>query len=215
MGYGAVTASAFPGEVGGLLSHFGRWREVERATLSYGYGLSVTTLQLAQSYAALATDGRLHPATFLPTGGSALDESQVMSPRIAQQVRARLELAVSRDGTGTRATVPGYRVAGKTGTVRKLTGGSYTEDRYLSVFAGFAPASRPRLAMVVMVDEPNGNEYYGGLVAAPVFSRVMAGTLRLLDIAPDDLESLGVKLAEAAPLKGAAPVRVAAVGGAR
>lgn len=196
VGLGAMTASSFPGEVSGLLTDYGRWRETERATLSYGYGLSVTALQLTQAYAALAADGRLHGATLLPAGSGVLDERQVMRPHIAQQVRAMLELAVGKDGTGSRAAVPGYRVGGKTGTARKVTAGGYTEDRYMALFAGFAPATSPRLAMVVVIDEPQGSEYYGGQVAAPVFGRVMSGALRLLDVAPDDLESLGVKLAD-------------------
>lgn len=196
VGFGAVTASAFPGEASGLLSYYGRWREVDRATLSYGYGLSVNALQLTQAYAVLAADGKMHPITFLMTGGNALDETPVMRPQVARQVRAMLEMVVSKEGTGQKAAVPGYRVAGKTGTAHKVTVGGYADNRYLALFAGLAPVSDPRLAMVVMIDEPQGNEYYGGQVAAPVFSRVMAGALRLLDIAPDDLESLGVKLAE-------------------
>jgi cell division protein FtsI (penicillin-binding protein 3) len=196
VGLGMVTASAFPGEAAGLLTDYGRWRETERATLSYGYGLSVTALQLAQAYAALADDGRLHPATLLPVGNGVRDERQVMRPQIARQVRAMLELAVGKDGTGSRGAVPGYRVGGKTGTARKVTAGGYSDSRYMALFAGFAPAQTPRLAMVVVIDEPQGTEYYGGQVAAPVFGRVMSGALRLLDIAPDDLESLGVKLAD-------------------
>lgn len=196
LGFGSITASAFPGEASGLLTDYARWRETERATLSYGYGLSVTSLQLAQAYAALAADGRMHAATLLPVGGGVADERQVMHPQIAQQVRAMLELAVGKDGTGSRAAVPGYRVGGKTGTARKVTSGGYSDRHYMALFAGFAPAATPRLAMVVVIDEPQGSEYYGGQVAAPVFGRVMSGALRLLDIAPDDLESLGVKLAD-------------------
>lgn len=208
VGLGMVTASAFPGEAAGLLTDCGRWRETERATLSYGYGLSVTALQLAQAYAALAADGRLHPATLLPVGSGVRDEQQVMSPQIARQVRAMLELAMGKDGTGSRGAVPGYRVGGKTGTARKVTAGGYSDSRYMALFAGFAPAQTPRLAMVVVIDEPQGNEYYGGQVAAPVFGRVMSGALRLLDIAPDDLESLGVKLADVtAPVPAQPPAR--------
>jgi cell division protein FtsI (penicillin-binding protein 3) len=207
VGLGSVTASSFPGEVSGLLTDYGRWRETERATLSYGYGLSVTALQLAQAYAALAADGRLHGATLLPAGSDVLDERQVMRPHIAQQIRDMLELAVGKDGTGSRAAVPGYRVGGKTGTARKVTAGGYTEDRYMALFAGFAPATSPRFAMVVVIDEPQGSEYYGGQVAAPVFGRVMSGALRLLDVAPDDLESLGVKLADVVAPAPAVPAK--------
>lgn len=207
LGLGSMTASAFPGEAAGLLTDYVRWRETERATLSYGYGLSVTSLQLAQAYAALAADGRMHAATLLPVGGGVADERQVMHPQIAQQVRAMLELAVGKDGTGSRAAVPGYRVGGKTGTARKVTSGGYSDKHYMALFAGFAPAVTPRLAMVVVIDEPQGSEYYGGQVAAPVFGRVMSGALRLLDVAPDDLESLGVKLADVAVPPPAAPAK--------
>jgi len=207
LGLGSMTSSAFPGEASGLLTDYVRWRETERATLSYGYGLSVTALQLAQAYAALAADGRMHAATLLPVSGGMPDERQVMQPHIAQQVRAMLELAVGKDGTGSRAAVPGYRVGGKTGTARKVTSGGYSDKHYMALFAGFAPAATPRLAMVVVIDEPQGTDYYGGQVAAPVFGRVMSGALRLLDVAPDDLESLGVKLADVTVPPPAAPVR--------
>ena len=196
LGLGSMTASAFPGEAAGSLTDFTRWRETERATLSYGYGLSVTVLQLAQAYAALAADGLMPATTMLPANVGLLDSQQVMRPQITQQVRRMLELATAKEGTGSRASVPGYRIAGKTGTARKATAGGYSENRYLALFAGFAPASKPRLVMVVVVDEPQG-EYYGGQVAAPVFGKVMSGALRFLDIAPDDLESMGVKLADA------------------
>lgn len=196
LGLGSMTASAFPGEAAGSLTDFTRWRETERATLSYGYGLSVTVLQLAQAYAALAADGLMPATTMLPANVGLLDSQQVMRPQITQQVRRMLELATAKEGTGSRASVPGYRIAGKTGTARKATAGGYSENRYLALFAGFAPASKPRLVMVVVIDEPQG-EYYGGQVAAPVFGKVMSGALRFLDIAPDDLESMGVKLADA------------------
>ena len=185
IGFGQVTGSGFPGEVGGLLMHFRRWHEIERVTMSFGYGMSVTPLQLAQAYSILANDGRHTPVTFLKRNKQAVSR-QVISPAIARKVRRMLESVVSREGTGRKARVPGYRVAGKTGTTHKSTAGGYAEDRYVSVFAGMAPASRPRLVMVVMINEPTAGEYYGGSVAAPVFSRVMAGALRLLDIPPDD-----------------------------
>jgi cell division protein FtsI (penicillin-binding protein 3) len=186
LGFGAVTGSAFPGEAAGHLAHHARWREIDRATLAYGYGLSVTPLQLVQAYAVLASDGARRPVSFLRVEHPPAGEP-VMRPELAARMREMLEAAVGKDGTGSLARVPGYRVAGKTGTVRKSGPGGYAEDRYLAVFAGLAPASRPRLAMVVLIDEPGGAAYYGGQVAAPVFSRVMAGALRLLDIAPDNL----------------------------
>jgi cell division protein FtsI (penicillin-binding protein 3) len=197
VGFGYDTGSGFPGEAAGLMNAYQDWREVERATVSYGYGLSVTALQLTRAYAALAADGVLRQASFLRLPeGEVTEGSEVISPEVARAVRAMLERVVQPGGTGTRAAVNGYRVAGKTGTVRKVGRAGYNEDHYLSVFAGFAPASRPRLAMVVMVDRPDGGEYYGGVVAAPVFSRVMEGALRLMDIAPDDVDTLkGMKVA--------------------
>jgi len=196
-GFGYDTGSGFPGETAGLLSAYQDWREVDRATISYGYGLSVTPLQLANAYATLASNGEQRPVSFFKvTTNNHSRARQVVTPHIAEQVRAMLERVVQPGGTGTRAKVEGYRVAGKTGTVRKAAGGGYTEDRYFSVFAGMAPASHPRLVMVVMVDSPDDGEYYGGLIAAPVFSRVMEGALRLMDIAPDDLTTLkGVRMA--------------------
>lgn len=198
-GFGYDTGSGFPGEAAGLLNAYQDWREVQRATISYGYGLSVTPLQLASAYATLAADGKQRPISFFKLDRDDLPRArQVLEPRMARQVREMLERVVRDGGTGTRAKVAGYRVAGKTGTVRKASSGGYTEEHYLSLFAGMAPASRPRLAMVVVVDHPDDGEYYGGVIAAPVFSRVMEGALRLLDVAPDDLETLqGVKVAMA------------------
>lgn len=196
-GFGYDTGSGFPGEGAGLLSAYQDWREVDRATISYGYGLSVTPLQLTNAYATLAAGGQQRPVSFIKvTDENRPRARQVVPARIAEQIRDMLESVVAPGGTGTRAGVEGYRVAGKTGTVRKAMAGGYTEDHYVSVFAGMAPASRPRLAMVVMVDRPDDGEYYGGLVAAPVFSHVMEGALRLMDIAPDDLDALkGAKVA--------------------
>lgn len=198
-GFGYDTGSGFPGEAAGLLNAYQDWREVERATISYGYGLSVTPLQLASAYATLAADGTQRSVSFFKVDKDNMPRARkVIEPGVARQVRTMLERAVQSGGTGTRAAVAGYRVAGKTGTVRKAGSGGYTEENYLSVFAGMAPASRPRLAMVVVIDRPDDGEYYGGVIAAPVFSRVMEGALSLLDVAPDDLETLqGVKVAMA------------------
>ncbi|MCW9088863.1 MAG: penicillin-binding transpeptidase domain-containing protein [Gammaproteobacteria bacterium] len=198
-GFGYDSGSGFPGEAAGLLNAYQEWRDVEQATVSYGYGLSVSTLQLAHAYATLAADGQQRPVSLLKLKSDNLPKSrQSIDPAIARAVRGMLELAVQKGGTGTRAQIAGYRVAGKTGTVRKAGVGGYSEENYISIFAGMAPASRPRLAMVVVVHRPDDGEYYGGVVAAPVFARVMEGALRLLDVAPDDLESLrGVKVARA------------------
>jgi cell division protein FtsI (penicillin-binding protein 3) len=189
IGFGGQTFSGFPGEASGLLSHFSGWNAIETATLAFGYGISVTPLQLAQAYAVLASDGVRRSITFLHDVRVA-EERRIMPVAIAREVRAMLEEAVGPDGTAPDARVPGYRVAGKTGTVHKSESGGYSDSKYLSVFAGMAPASDPRIVMVVMVDEPGTGKYYGGQVAAPVFSRVMAGTLRLLAVPPDDVPLL-------------------------
>jgi len=198
-GFGDVTDSGFPGESAGQLTDSRRWRDIDRATLSYGYGLSVTALQLAQAYSVVAGGGILKPVSFV-----ALDDvtskvgKQVISKRTAKQIMSMLEGVIADGGTGTLARVPGFRIAGKTGTVQKYGAAGYSDERYVSLFAGAAPASRPRLVMVVMIDEPHGEEYYGGRVAAPVFSRVMAGALRILGVAPDDVEDASMRSASLA-----------------
>ncbi len=186
VGFGQATGSGFPGEVSGYLNPYNNWSEVEQATMSFGYGISTTALQLAQAYMPFATDGMMLPVSFLKVT-EPVKASRVFSASVARQVRTMLETVVQKGGTGSRAFVEGYRVAGKTGTVKKTVVGGYSEDRYLSLFAGMAPASNPRLIAVVIIDEPKGDQYYGGLVAAPVFANVMAGALRLLDVPPDDL----------------------------
>lgn len=193
LGFGQVTGTGFPGEASGRLSTPGGWSEVDLATAAYGYGLSLTPLQLAHAYATLASGGVKRPVSLLRQAGEVSGE-RVMSESVANKVIRMLEGVVTADGTGSRADIKGYRVAGKTGTVHKATAGGYAKDRYQSVFAGLAPASRPRLAMVVMINEPQG-DYYGGLVAAPVFARVMGDALRLLNLPPDDLPALAPKLA--------------------
>jgi cell division protein FtsI (penicillin-binding protein 3) len=195
VGLGMDSGSGFPGEPAGLLTDYGAWRDIQRATVSYGYGLSVTALQLARAYAALATDGRPLPVSFLPRNKQQAQElaeyyEPVLTEKSLPDVRLMLESVVKKHGTGTRAAVAGYRVAGKTGTVKKSGAGGYVEDSYLALFSGVAPASNPRLAMVVMINEPRGEKYYGGAVAAPVFSKVMAGALRMLDVPPDDLPAV-------------------------
>jgi len=195
-GFGAVPGSGLVGEAGGSLAAPATWRPVKQATLGYGYGLAVTTLQLAQAYAMLANDGVRVPLTItrrerLPAG------DRVISAATAREVRRMLELAVSDEGTGRSARIPMYRVAGKTGTARKIEGKGYSTDRYTALFAGMAPASAPRLAMVVVVNEPSAGKYYGGSVAAPVFAGVMASAMRLLNVPPDDVPAGGVWLANA------------------
>jgi len=184
VGFAESTGSRLPGEVAGLLNPPSTWVPIEQATISYGYGVSVTLLQLARAYAVLANGGELPPINLLRQD-QVPERTRVMAPGIAHKIRRMLELAVGTDGTGTAAKVPDYRVAGKTGTVHKLTPSGYSADEYVAWFAGFAPMEHPRLAMVVLIDHPSGDRYFGGQVAAPVFSQVMAGALRLLDVAPD------------------------------
>jgi len=185
-GLGSLTSSAFPGESAGLLTHFSNWKPISQATLAYGYGVSVTALQLAQAYSALGNGGRLAPMSLVALETPA-DGRQVIAPDTATAVRRMLEEVVRPGGTGTKASVPGYRVAGKTGTAWKFAAGGYSEDKYISIFAGLAPASDPRLAAVVVIDEPSGELYYGSDVAAPVFADVMTESLRLLAVPPDAL----------------------------
>jgi cell division protein FtsI (penicillin-binding protein 3) len=195
VGFGIDSRSGFPGEATGTLSDYSGWHKLERATLSFGYGVSVTALQLARAYTVFANDGLLNPVTLVRKAShppQLLPEPErVMSKQTARSVRSMLELVVGKGGTGVKASVKGYRVAGKTGTVKMSGQGGYLDDHYNAVFAGMAPASHPRLVMVVVINDPSGDAYYGGEVAAPVFSKVMGGALRILDIPPDDVESLG------------------------
>ncbi|MDG4554037.1 MAG: penicillin-binding transpeptidase domain-containing protein [Candidatus Competibacter sp.] len=206
LGFGATTGVGLSGEQVGMLRHFSKWGgEIGHANHSFGYGFSVNMLQLAQAYVVLAADGVRRPLTLLkreqPLGPA--DEDRVLSARAVRQVRAMLEEAVSQKGTGFKASVPGYRVAGKTGTVHKIVNGRYARNRYFSLFAGMVPASNPRLVMVVIIDEPKGGAYYGGTVAAPVFGKTMGEVLRILNVTPDDLPSM--KIAGAAPPVGKMP----------
>lgn len=184
VGFGQPTGVQLPGEVTGLLNPPSKWVPVDQASISFGYGISITPLQLARAYLALANDGEALPLTmqYLETPPQG---ERVMSQTTAHRIQSMLELAVSNAGTGRAAQVADYRVAGKTGTVRKLTATGYSEEKYVAWFAGFAPVTSPRLVMVVTVDEPTRGGYYGGEIAAPVFGRVMTGALRLLDVPPD------------------------------
>jgi cell division protein FtsI (penicillin-binding protein 3) len=183
-GLGEMTTSGFPGESAGMLTHYSNWRPISQATIAYGYGVSVTPLQLAQAYAAIGNDGVMQPVSLFAIDDSAQGE-QIISGETAIAVRRMLEEVVRPGGTGTKASVDGYRVAGKTGTAWKFAKGGYSQDKYISIFAGLAPASDPRLATVVVIDEPSGELYYGSDVAAPVFADVMAESLRLLAVPPD------------------------------
>jgi len=184
-GFGQVTTSGYPGESAGLLSRYAQWRPIGIATMSHGYGISVTPLQLAHAYATVGTFGMSRPVSFLrvdtpAAGHRALDE------HACRELVGMLESVVVAEGaTGKRAAIPGYRVSGKTGTAYKAVPGGYSTDRYMALFGGVAPASEPRLAAIVVIDEPNAGKHRGGDVAAPVFSAVVGGALRLLAVAPD------------------------------
>ncbi len=185
-GFGSLTSSSFPGESAGLLTHYSDWRRINQATLGYGYSVSVTPLQLVQAYSALGGDGNARPVSLIKLDQPGESE-RVISGDTAIAIRRMMEAVVQPGATGSAAMVDGYTVAGKTGTSWKYTPGGYSEDRYFSVFAGLAPASNPKLAAVVIIDEPTGDLYYGGEVAAPVFSDVMSESLRLLAVPPDAL----------------------------
>ncbi|MCX7193418.1 MAG: penicillin-binding protein 2 [Proteobacteria bacterium] len=182
-GFGAHTGSNFPGEAIGMLRAAKTWRPIEQATMSYGHGISVSLLQLARAYTVFAGDGEIKPVSFLKLDTPAIGHP-VFSGKTVSQLRMMLESVVMPGGTAPLAQVAGYRVAGKTGTAHKLDGGHYS-NRYVASFVGLAPVSAPRVIVAVMIDEPSGKEYYGGLVAAPVFSQVVAGALHLLNVAND------------------------------
>jgi cell division protein FtsI (penicillin-binding protein 3) len=189
-GFGRVTGSGFPGESAGILTSPDHWRAIGQATMSYGYGLSVTPLQLAQAYAVLAAGGVRRPVSLRQLDAAPAGE-RVLDEQVARELVTMMEAVVSDAGTARRARVMGYRVSGKTGTAWKASAtGGYSTNKYMAVFGGVVPASSPRLAAVVVIDEPSGGAYYGGEVAAPVFSAVMSGALRLLAIPPDDLQSM-------------------------
>lgn len=195
LGFGEASGAGLVGEQAGHLSHYSGWSQFEYATHAFGYGVSVNALQLARAYAVLAADGVRRPLSLLRRDQPPIEGERVLSAATARQVRAMMETVVSAEGTALKAAVPGYRVAGKTGTVHKIVNGRYAKDRYYSVFAGLAPVDRPRLVMVVVVDDPKGKAYYGGQVAAPVFSRVMNGALRLLNVPPDAVPVADMQLA--------------------
>jgi len=177
-GFGAATGSNFPGEAAGRLRDPQKWRPIEQATMSYGHGISVNLLQLARAYTLFANDGEIKPVSLLKNNEPATGR-KVFSTHTARALRDMMELVVHKEGTAPLAQVSGYRVAGKTGTAHKLENGRYV-DKYVASFVGLAPASNPRLIVAVMIDEPSNGEYYGGQVAAPVFSKVTGAALQAL-----------------------------------
>jgi len=192
VGFGRSSGVGFPGEASGFLPEYFGWSEFEQATLSFGYRISMSVLQLARAYTVLADDGLLHSVSLLKRDKDEY-ETRVLSAETAIKVRTMIEQVVEKDGTAYKARVSGYRVAGKTGTVKKAGVGGYGDD-YLSVFVGMAPASDPKLIIAVMVDSPQAGDYYGGVVAGPIFSKVMGGALSVLKVAPDQEQSMTVLL---------------------
>jgi len=199
LGFGAPLGLGFPGEAAGKLRPAHTWKPVEQATMSYGYGMSVSLMQLAHAYLVFTRDGELVPVSLTPVEGEPVDRRRIFSISIARQMRHMLEMAAGPGGAGAKARIPGYLVAGKSGTARKLEGGHYT-SKYISSFVGFAPASDPRIVVAVMIDEPSTGGYYGSAVAAPVFARITGEILRTQSVAPD---------APLAPLKIAGPADTA------
>lgn len=186
VGFGQVTDSGFPGERAAYLPNYAVWNPFVLATMSFGYGLSVTPLQLAQAYAILAADGVKRPVTFIrsntiPAG------VQVINPQVARDIRSMLESVLAKGGTAPLARVPGYRVTGKTGTAHIVGPQGYEKDHYNSIFVGIAPASNPRLVVLVVLHDPQGHQYFGGYTAGPIFSHIMGEALRVLNVPPDDL----------------------------
>lgn len=193
LGFGTSAGVGFPGEASGSLLDYQGWHEFDQAILSFGYGVSTSILQLARAYTALADDGIVHSVTLLKRDEDP-DAQRIFRPETARRVRAMLETVISKEGTAYQAKVEGYRVAGKTGTVKKATAGGYASDKYLSVFVGMAPASDPRFIIAIVVDEPTTGQYYGGLVAAPAFSKVMGGVLRIYGVEPDGMDNMHLLL---------------------
>jgi cell division protein FtsI (penicillin-binding protein 3) len=195
LGLGQVTGSGYPGESAGMLSNYSHWRPIGIATLSHGYGVSVTPLQLAHAYATIGAGGVKRPISFERVSGP-VPGVQALNPKVAHELVQLMEQVVEKGGTATRASLIGYRVSGKTGTAFKSIAGGYSTDRIMAVFAGLVPASHPKLATVVVIDEPSrdmhqrGTLAQGGTVAAPVFASVMSGALRLMDVPPDDLQNV-------------------------
>lgn len=188
VGFGQLTGSGFPGERAGKLVNYTNWNKTQRATLAYGYGMSTTAMQLARAYSVIANDGVLLPTSFI-VSEQPVTGQRVMSGRTANAVRNMLKGVLDKSGTGSRASMQGYTAAGKTGTSRKAQDGGYSQDKYIALFAGMAPADRPKVVVVALINQPLKKDgYYGGEVAAPLFSRVTEGSLRLLNVAPNIID---------------------------
>jgi cell division protein FtsI (penicillin-binding protein 3) len=197
-GIGQAPNTGFPGESAGSLPNRPRWYATDKVSLAFGYGISATPLQLAHAYSVFANAGVQQPVSLLASDGAVPEGKRVISPDVAAQVLKMLYAVTDGDGTGTKARVPGYKVGGKTGTVRKLGAGGYEANRYVALFAGIAPIDSPRIVTVVVVNDPKGALYGGGAVAAPIFGEMIDDTLRLLNVAPTEFGAT-VGAAQAAP----------------
>jgi cell division protein FtsI (penicillin-binding protein 3) len=204
LGFGVAPQTGFPGEAKGLLRPWTQWRPVEQATISYGQGISVSLLQIARAYTIFTNGGQLLPLSLLKRESQPIARP-VITARTAHELTRMMEMVVMPGGTAPLARVPGYRVAGKTGTALKPEGGRYAEGKYVSSFVGFGPVSDPRFIVAVMLDEPEGARNYGGDVGAPVFASVMGSALRLMSIAPDAPQTLDVKAMERGEVEAQAP----------
>jgi cell division protein FtsI (penicillin-binding protein 3) len=198
LGFGAAPQTGFPGEAKGRLRPWDKWRPIEQATMSYGMGISVSLLQIARAYTIFTNDGQLLPLSLLKSDAQPIGK-RLIGRSTAQEVTRMMEMAVMPGGTAPRAQVPGYRVAGKTGTAHKAEAGGYAEHKYVSSFVGFGPVTNPRFIVAVMLDEPQGTKYYGGDVGAPVFSSVMGAALRMMSVPPDAPGTLNVMAPPPAP----------------
>jgi cell division protein FtsI (penicillin-binding protein 3) len=192
IGFGRSPQTGFPGEAKGLLRPWARWRPIEMATMSYGHGIAVSLLQLARAYTVFTNEGVLLPLSLM-RADTHPEGKRVYSAVTVEQVNRMMEMAVMPEGTAPQARVPGYRVAGKTGTAYKPENGGYNEKKYVSSFVGFGPVTDPRFIVAVMLDEPGTKQHFGGDVGAPVFSSVMGAALRMMSVPPDAPGTLNVQ----------------------
>ena len=199
LGFGSLPKTGFPGEATGRLRAARTWKPIEQATMGYGYGVSVSAIQLARAYTVFTNDGVLLPATFLKREGDVIGK-QVLLPKTAKTMSQMLETVTQAGGTATRGQVPGYRIAGKTGTAYKIVNGQYAENLYLSSFVGYGPVSNPRYIIAVTIDEPSAGKHFGGEVSAPIFSNVMSQALRMSGVLPDAPQLPQLREANATPV---------------
>ena len=188
--------TGFPGEAKGLVRPWSQWRPIEQATMSYGHGIAVSLLQVARAYTVFTNEGQLLPLSLMRRDAQPIGKP-LITPKSAQELTRMMEMAALPGGTAPRAQVPGYRVAGKTGTAHKPENGGYAEHKYVSSFVGFGPVTNPRFIVAVMLDEPQGIKYFGGDVGAPVFASVMGNALRMMGVTPDAPQTLNAQAPKA------------------